>query len=99
MHKTNKYKNIIIKDNIVDNDKQLNIKDKKIICICGKLGTSDCIFNSCKNCCKSDKCSRHNSIVKEIIPKKCIFCNENTKYKINNIYFCDSCYKLNIKLS
>lgn len=98
MDKTNKYKNIIIKDNIDDNDKKLNIKDKKTICICGKLGTSECIFNSCKKCCNSEKCNKHNTEAKEIKPKICVFCENSAKYKIKNIYFCGSCYNSNKKL-
>jgi hypothetical protein len=102
MKKQTKDKNIIIKEDteINDNNKGLNkiVLKEKSICCCGKIGTKDCIFGACKNCCKNEYCKKHSQQLKELIINSCVFCNANTKLKCGNIYFCKSCYKTNTKL-
>lgn len=101
MNKQIKDKNIIIKENAENNhnNKELNkiVLKEKSICCCGKIGTKDCIFGACKNCCKNDYCKKHSLHFKELIANNCVFCNTNTKLKCSNIYFCKSCYKTNTK--
>jgi hypothetical protein len=69
-----------------------NYHQEKILCSCGKLGQSKCIFNLCKKCCNIDKCTFHCSNPKNMITKKCIFCYADTPHSINNKYFCQICY-------
>lgn len=96
MNKMTKHKNINIIETPFKNETEIN---KKTLCICGKLGTFDCLFKACKNCCNSECCIKHNQKemkLKEIKPKECIFCDVNTLFNVNdNIYFCKKCYKNN----
>lgn len=104
MSKQTKYKNIIIEENIdnhIVKDAYNIIEPKentKILCCCGKIGTKQCIFNACKNCCKTDYCKKHCQQSKDLVLKNCIFCNVKTTLKSDNIYFCNMCYNSNIKL-
>lgn len=113
MNNQTKYKNIIIEEDAENisaqihkvTSKNTNNKDNaivnenvKIICSCGKLGTKECIFKACKNCCKNEHCKKHNFENKELIPKKCVFCNIKTIFKSGKIYFCEACYNSNMKL-
>ena len=73
-------------------------------CICGKLSATDCIFNTCKKCCKSQLCIRHNPSSKINYTKnQCYVCLKldtdinlnNVLYKSIFVYYCDNCYVSN----
>lgn len=73
-------------------------------CICGKLSATNCLFDTCKNCCKSILCKRHNpsSSISNIIEQCCMCLKLNTDvhlhsilYKNKFIYYCDNCHDLN----
>ena len=93
MNKEIKHKNIIIVE-------EAELKESaKNICICGRLGSVDCLFKACKKCCNTNCCSKHSLNSEEPIVKQCIFCKTNTNFHVlDNIYICKGCYLVNAKL-
>lgn len=99
---TSSNKEPLINENLIiqqksNKNKEKNKKLEKTLCVCGKFGSSGCIFKVCKSCCNSDYCQYHHESKKQITPKMCVFCNKKTKYHRNNMYFCQGCYEINYK--
>lgn len=76
----------------------------RIRCSCGKIGSNDCLFKGCKNCCVSKYCEKHNVIENNQKPNEssCFICEQqnihNLKLLNEELKFCEQCYKSNKKI-
>ena len=77
----------------------------KELCICGKLGAKSCFFKSCKECCKSKLCPKHNILdANDHNNYNLIYCcickKQDDKLNIlyENVYYCDDCRSFHNKL-
>ena len=70
-------------------------------CICNKNASNKCITKTCKTCCASKYCKKHNNNdYLELNENTCFMCGiikyHNNFNKLNeNYYFCENCYNDN----
>lgn len=77
-------------------------------CTCGKIGSSECKFKSCKKCCiGKNYCTKHNTnsnlkndLKNNLSSRVCFICLSDVENlnKFDELEFCNKCYELNKKI-
>ena len=76
----------------------------KELCICGKIGAKSCFFKSCKECCKSKLCPKHNVLDATDHHNNLISCcickkqDDSLKPLYENVFYCEDCRYTHDKL-
>ena len=91
--------NMRLLDNIIEPNIMFELGEI-FLCKCSNLVSNDCIFKSCRECCLSSRCIRHNKEVEYIGKYCCSICNKVTNklntYKIKLtgqiVNYCKKCY-------